>query len=276
MGQQPHVTIRREGDDRSFEIALDIATDVDSLWRALSEGEEISKWFAMDARIDRDASGQPSDVWLSWGPAYEGSSKIELWETGQRMRTSSEREVEGRAVKVIVDYIIEAQSGGTTRLRIVNSGYGNQASWDDEFDAISSGWKIFIMNLGHYLERHRGKPVLNEWVVVPTRANMTPQRAWNALLGEGAPIATPEGLRVGAPAMITLPGGQTLHVEIDLCFDARVFGGRVRELDDGLVRFTFGDLFKAVELTLLAYGVDRSDYQRARDGLRAMIDARVG
>ena len=39
-------------------------------------------------------------------------------------------------------------------MRLVNSGLGTSASWDNEFDSLSRGWRVFLRMLQWTLEQH--------------------------------------------------------------------------------------------------------------------------
>ena len=49
---------------RSIEKAVTIDAAPDAVWKALTDAEEITRWFAPDARV---TPGQGGKVWLSWG-----------------------------------------------------------------------------------------------------------------------------------------------------------------------------------------------------------------
>lgn len=127
---------------------ITIEADAETVWRALTEGEELKRWFPLDARV---TPGEGGAVWLSWGEGMDWEAPIEIWAPGQHLRT-----VDPPPSRVAVDYYIESR-GGETVLRIVQSGFGAD-TWDDELDTLTSGWRSFLANLRHYLERHRGEP----------------------------------------------------------------------------------------------------------------------
>ena len=52
-----------------------------------------------------------------------------------------------------VDYYIESLGGGITRLRLVQSGFGPEAAWDDEFADTKTGWADFLEKLKDLLEK---------------------------------------------------------------------------------------------------------------------------
>jgi hypothetical protein len=58
----------------------------------------------------------------------------------------------GVAQKIAIDFYIEAIGDGMTRLRLVQSGFGPEAAWDDEYEATKSGWAEFLTKLKEILE----------------------------------------------------------------------------------------------------------------------------
>ena len=99
---------------------------------------------------------------ISWGPGMEIKGTISAYDPythfgGYRERSeaySSEgKPVEtGVARKIAVDYYIEAIGDGMTRLRLVQSGFGPEAAWDDEIAGIKTGWADFMKKLKEVLE----------------------------------------------------------------------------------------------------------------------------
>ena len=58
----------------------------------------------------------------------------------------------GATQKLAVDYYIEVIGNGMTRLRLVQSGFGPEAAWDDEYEATKTGWADFLQKLKEILE----------------------------------------------------------------------------------------------------------------------------
>lgn len=135
--------------DRKHEFEIEIAAPVEQVWKTISEGEGLTRWFAPNARV---TPGEKGSVWLSWGPGMEGEAPINIWEPGKRLQTQ-----EGAKT---VDYILEAK-GGSTVLRLVHSGFGADASFDDEYESTFGGWRTFLAMLKFGLERHAGAPHAN-------------------------------------------------------------------------------------------------------------------
>lgn len=128
------------------ELAMDAGEA--EVWRALTESEELKRWFPLDARVTPAAGGA---LWLSWGEGMDWEAPIEIWEPNRHLRT-----VDPPPSRTAVDYYIEAK-GGETVLRIVQSGFGADA-WEDEIETLNGGWRAFLATLRNYLHRHRGAP----------------------------------------------------------------------------------------------------------------------
>jgi uncharacterized protein YndB with AHSA1/START domain len=135
-------------DEKSVEAEITIDADAATVWRALTEGEELKRWFTLDARV---TPGEGGAVWLSFGEGMDWETPIVLWEPNRRLRTA-----DPEPSKLAVDYFIESK-GGQTVVRIVHSGFAADA-WDDELETLNGGWRAFLATLRNYLEQHRGEP----------------------------------------------------------------------------------------------------------------------
>jgi uncharacterized protein YndB with AHSA1/START domain len=144
---------------RSHETIIDIKTTPEELFRALTDPTQIVKWFAPEARVDPQVGGE---YFFSWGPGMEGRTIISAWEPNTHFGTGKERSVtygsKGTPVdtgvmrRIAVDYYIESIGDGVTRLRLVQSGFGPEAAWDDEVESIKTGWNDFLKKLKEVLE----------------------------------------------------------------------------------------------------------------------------
>ena len=219
---------------RQFETQIGIAAPRDAVWKALAEGPEIERWFAAQASIEPRLGGKL--VWR-WQGHHTWTHTIEAWQPGERLLTRYDSEVDdGRGGKqpLFVDFRLSGQ-GGSTTLRLVQSGFGPEASFDREYDGISHGWPVELRSLRLYLERHRGKPRTAAWLVHPT--GLSPEKSWEVLTGDdglgcGAAL---DRLQEGAPFALATREGDRLSGQA-LCCHRREFSGVVTNLDDAWVR----------------------------------------
>lgn len=137
---------------RKIERTIEIDADAETVWRALTNGEELSRWFPPDARV---TPGKGGAIWLSWGEGAEWEAPIDVWEPNRHLRTVD------APTQIAVDYYIES-SGGKTILRLVHSGFADD-TWEGEIETTDAGWAAFLANLKLYIERHLGEPRALAW-----------------------------------------------------------------------------------------------------------------
>lgn len=178
---------------RIIETEIEIAAPVEAVWKAITDGEELERWFPLQARSTPGVGGH---IWLSWGAPWEGESRIEIWEPNKHLRTrdfvgseaalAEESAKSGQpAAAVYIDYYLEAR-GGKTLLRLVHSGFDSSSDWIDElFDATRRGWGYELRSLRHYMLHHRGKTRRVAWPKV--RVAATSEECWRR-------VFSPEGV----------------------------------------------------------------------------------
>ena len=167
---------------RSHETEIEISATPAEIWEAITEAEGIARWFAPEAKTETGVGGK---VWISWGGGMEFTSTIAKWDPEKHLRWESS----ARAPKsdptamaqLATDFYIEAKAGGTAVLRLVQSGFGMEASWDGEFDGTKHGWAVFFRILKHALERHKGKKSYQANLYEPLIGDATKQSAWTNL-----------------------------------------------------------------------------------------------
>ena len=121
-----------------------------ALWDALTQAEELARWFPVHAKIE---GGPGGSIWLSWGGGTEGKAPITSWQPGERFGWTEAR----GPVKLAVDFHLSPRGGGTV-VRLVQSGFGDGPEWDAEYHMTQGGWAYFLEHLRVYVERHRGTP----------------------------------------------------------------------------------------------------------------------
>ncbi len=135
---------------QNYKISLDATPD--EVFRAISEGDAITRWFAPEASVTPGVGGS---VTLSWGPGMEGAAPISAWEPGKRFAWTEQH---GDGEPKVVEFLIEAAEGGKTVLRLVHSGFAEDSNFDAEFDSTTGGWTTFLRLLQFDLAEHKGAP----------------------------------------------------------------------------------------------------------------------
>jgi hypothetical protein len=144
---------------RSHETVIDIKATPEEVFRAITDPEQIVKWFAPKPESIRASA---ENITSPGARGWSARTTITAWEPGKHFGTCSERSRTyghkgpvdtGVVQKMCVDYYIESLGGGITRLRLVQSGFGPEAAWDDEFADTKSGWADFLKKLKGLFEK---------------------------------------------------------------------------------------------------------------------------
>ncbi|HEX4933375.1 MAG TPA: SRPBCC domain-containing protein [Gemmatimonadaceae bacterium] len=186
---------------RKVDLSIDIAAPLDHVWRALTDARELTRWFPLEARVE---PGEGGSMYWGWGDGWAGESRIVAWEPNRRLRLVETRQtfdadgkplsIPGQDRELIVEVTLESYAGAT-RLRLVHSGFGAGADWDDELDGVANGWHCELRNLRLYVESHFGRDRHLAWAKASTA--LPADAVWRELFGPGAVTLTPAQPREG-------------------------------------------------------------------------------
>jgi len=238
-------TSRAGAGSRDLDIEMTVEAAVEDVWKALTDAEELTRWFPTEARV---TPGRGGTIHMGWKDFVAGDQKILEWDPPRHLRTTwFEPPADGHlqtipvmkedpeaARKVAVDYFIEAQ-GGTTRLRLVHSGFSTNPIWDEEYDATRRGWRHELASLRHYLERHRGHDRILAWARRPVEGGAV-EKFHRVMSPRGlAKAGSIEGCRPGEHYDITTRSGDRFEGRV-LVNDPPDFAGTVSNRGDSLLR----------------------------------------
>ena len=227
---------------RAFRMSLDLDASPDEVWRALTEAEELVRWFPTSARV---TPGQGGTMVWSWGHGEDLETRIDAWEPGRLLRLVQEAarpyDAEGKQLppdqvepaRIAMEFTLETHQG-KTRLRLVHSGFGHGAAWDAEVDGISEGWQAELRSLRHYLHRHRGRDRKAARGLVNTA--LPRDAAWARLTGPGGYRVSPASPKEGERYEVVTPEGRRYSGTVELNLPGETIAGTVQELDDGWFR----------------------------------------
>ena len=66
---------------QTHEIVID--APIEAVWKAISDGEELTRWFVEEASVEPRVGGT---ITVSWGGEEKGSKTIEVWEPNAKLR----------------------------------------------------------------------------------------------------------------------------------------------------------------------------------------------
>jgi uncharacterized protein YndB with AHSA1/START domain len=220
-------------DRRTIERTIEIDASADAVWKALSEARELVRWFPLQAETEPREGGR---YWMSWGGAFEATSVIEIFEPGKHLRTtwpSGHKDGE-KPAQLAVDYHLEGRGGGTV-LRLVHSGFGRGASWDEEYEGVQNGWAFELRSLRHYLENHRGHDRHAVFVVGPN-TDLDGPEVWRRVVTEGFGNADPAALHEGDRYSFPVGEGAVFEGTVLDHKPGRQLAMTVDGLDNGIFR----------------------------------------
>ena len=247
-------------DTREHSHELEIAASPDEVWQAITEAAALVNWCPLDAEAE---PGEGGHITYGWGDALRNACRIHVWQPGRHLRTgwlehpgqTSPEPGVGEAEPIAVDWLLEGTGGGT-RLRLVHSGFGPGARWDDEFDGTRRGWEFELYSLKHYLEHHRGKRRAAFWLRRPVAD--AADVVWKRMVG-------PAGLvRVQATQ---LAAGDA--VEFTLA-TSRPVGGLGDRIEGRMVQYLPPTDF-ACTAANLNNGLFRAGFEKCAGGPEAML-----
>lgn len=214
---------------QTHEIEIDAPPE--AVWKAISNGDEMTRWYAEEARVEPRAGGEH---WVSWGEGQEVGNQNLAWEPGRRLtvgKPGHETATDWNAI--VVDFQIETR-GGRTLLKLVQSGLPAGADWDSMDEGTKVGWEMFLFALKFYLEHHAGQPrrtILRYW-----SSPHSVDETWGSLCALLGVSAT--DLRAGARYTATTSGGDPIAGQVLAIEQGHLLVATVEQLGDALVAAT--------------------------------------
>jgi uncharacterized protein YndB with AHSA1/START domain len=136
---------------RGYAHRVDVAADVERVWRALSEPASLIRWCSPKAQI----RARPGGLFrASVDRVTELEAHIDVFEPTRRMRLiyMSTPSLPPADSVLVDDFILEADPAGTI-LRVLGSGYPATAEWDVPYLRLRTGWQQALSRLKVYLEK---------------------------------------------------------------------------------------------------------------------------
>jgi len=130
---------------RSLEKELFINATPQRVFQALTEKEDLERWFLVKAEVDLRPGGA---IRFEWGPGMVEVGKILVCEPPHRLSYSWEAFEAGPTT---VTFELTRENAGT-RLHLIHTGIGVGEDWDNYYTAVDSGWSAHLIDLTTWLE----------------------------------------------------------------------------------------------------------------------------
>jgi uncharacterized protein YndB with AHSA1/START domain len=136
---------------RGYAHRVDIAGDVQSVWRAFTEPAHLAKWCAPGAQIRAKAGGL---FRASVDRVTELDAHIDVFEPGRRLRLIylPSAALPPSDTAVVADFIMEGSPEGSI-VRVLGSGVPETAAWDLAYKRMRLGWERAMARLKVYVEK---------------------------------------------------------------------------------------------------------------------------
>ncbi|MEM7338423.1 MAG: SRPBCC domain-containing protein [Actinomycetota bacterium] len=190
-------------DERSIELSIEVPGTAEEVWAAIATGPGISSWYVPHQVEERD--GGAASARFGEGPGMEVPGRVASWEPPNRIVFDGGEGAGGFAF----EWTVEAQDGGTCIVRLVNSGFGTGDDWDAQYDAMTDGWTMFLLNLKLHCTHFAGQAATP---IIPTSMWSTGRDdAWAALTSGLGLARHPE---IGSQIVVAGDGAPTLAGEV--------------------------------------------------------------
>ena len=212
------------------EIFIEVDAPIEKVWKALTEAEGIANWFSPIAKVS--SPGLNGEVTAAWSDEMAFTTRVGVWEPNRHVQWLAE-DMMGPGITLATDFHLETV-GGKTRIRLVQSGFGEFDGWDDFFESTDTGWKYFLLNLRLYLETYLGRTrhMISERIQV----NAPRDAAWKHFVSAvtGVALAASSGVAPGSRARLAFEGGPTANGVVQLVVVGKGLAIQLPELDSVL------------------------------------------
>lgn len=170
---------------REISFQVEVPGTPEEVWDAIATGPGISGWF-VTAEIDGDVMRQHH------GNGYDQTYAITAYERPSRFayEDSFQPTEDAESSLIATEFLVEARSGGTCVVRVVQSGFGTGDAWERAVESFTSGWPGALDDLRLYLTHFAGRPVAGFSTGRPL------DQGWPALRDA---LGLPERLAAGDP-----------------------------------------------------------------------------
>jgi len=262
----------QEAKTRCVDEQIEIAAPAEAIWKALTVPEELTRWFPLDAGENPDGTG-----WMAWGEDFRFSGRVTASERQKFLRTEPVYPPGVQGPPMVTEFRLEAR-GAKTLVRVIQSGFGAEAQWDEEIDGTRRGWKFQLRSLQNYLEKHAGMPRRVAWA---RRLHDFPrEEAWRRLVGEQGIQFEPGGelLKPGDRYRARLPTGELFEGVVHYCRPMRDMAGSVENYNHAHLSITLDDLpmrkYRDVNLWLSTWGVPAAEVAAMEMRWKALLKKR--
>ena len=143
---------KRRHRGRTVRKEIQIAARPEDVWNAWASSTGIARWFV--DRADGDMRSGATVRWIFEHFGYDLPIEVFEAEPGRYLAFGGDAPDRPPALQEV----FVTGEGGTTLLRLANSGFLDGAEWDEEYEGVDSGWAMALATLKYVLENGNTAP----------------------------------------------------------------------------------------------------------------------
>ena len=144
-------TTKRKHHGRTIDTTIRMKTTPMRAWNAWADPEQIANWF-----VDRaEGIATPGEVMTWFFDTFNFRQPVPIVEAnpGETFVIGSGDTPGPQGHPYLLEITITKEQGETV-MRLVNSGFSEDAKFDDEYEGVVSGWKMALATMKHWLEHY--------------------------------------------------------------------------------------------------------------------------
>jgi uncharacterized protein YndB with AHSA1/START domain/predicted enzyme related to lactoylglutathione lyase len=139
-------------EQRTIDLSVEVIGTPEEVWAAIATGAGVSAWLH-HTEIDGHPGGRYAyDMGLGGG--LNDTGRVVAYEPPTRFATEGVRwepATGAPPAELATEWTVEARDGGTCVVRMVMSGFGTGAAWDEEIEGMGAGMRAALESLRAHL-----------------------------------------------------------------------------------------------------------------------------
>jgi uncharacterized protein YndB with AHSA1/START domain len=156
---------KRKHHGRTIDTSIRIKTTPMRVWQAWADPQQIANWF-----VDRaEGVATPGEVMTWFFDTFNFRQPVPIVEAnpGETFVIGSGDAPGPQGHPYLMEITISKEQGDTV-VRLVNSGFSEDAKFDDEYEGVVSGWKMALATMKQWLERYPNSRRTHRIVMEPS------------------------------------------------------------------------------------------------------------
>ncbi|HKZ75008.1 MAG TPA: SRPBCC domain-containing protein [Steroidobacteraceae bacterium] len=139
---------------RGYAHRVDIASEVQSVWSALTDTAALARWCSPQAEIRAKPGGS---FRASIDRVVELDAHIDVFQPGKRLRLIylPTKALPPADSALVDDFLMQPGAKGGTLVRLLGSGIPDAPEWDTPYLRLRTGWERAIARLKVFVEQQR-------------------------------------------------------------------------------------------------------------------------